>query len=46
MKATLTGPSLSVPVAEGRLALGQWQGVYFMEFDGPRTRRLSVTIIS
>ena len=46
VKATLTGPSLSVPVAEGRLALGQWQGVYFMEFDGPRTRRLSVTIIS
>jgi secondary thiamine-phosphate synthase enzyme len=46
VKATLTGPSLTVPVSGGKLALGQWQGLYFMEYDGPRTRRLSVTIIS
>lgn len=46
VKATLTGPSLSVPIADGRLCLGRWQGLYFLEFDGPRTRQLRVTIVS
>jgi secondary thiamine-phosphate synthase enzyme len=40
LKASLVGPSLQVPVAGGRLQLGQWQGVYFCEFDGPRMRDL------
>jgi len=39
IKASLVGSSVLLIVAEGRLALGTWQGVYFCEFDGPRTRR-------
>ena len=37
-RSALMGPSLVLPVEGGRLALGTWQGVYFCEFDGPRTR--------
>lgn len=46
VKATLTGSSLTIPVADGRLLLGTWQGVYFCEFDGPRSRRVTVTLVS
>ncbi|MCS7239961.1 MAG: secondary thiamine-phosphate synthase enzyme YjbQ [Candidatus Bipolaricaulota bacterium] len=42
VRAALLGPSLLLPVEEGRLALGTWQGVYFCEFDGPRRRRVLV----
>ena len=42
IKSTLVGPSLLVPVRDGQLLLGQWQGIYFCEFDGPRTRRVMV----
>lgn len=42
VKSSLFGPSLTVIVEEGRLALGTWQGVYFCEFDGPRSRKLWV----
>ena len=42
VKASLMGSSVTIPVEAGRLALGTWQGVYFCEFDGPRTRRLRV----
>lgn len=38
IKATLVGPSVSIPVSGGRLILGTWQGIYFCEFDGPRRR--------
>jgi secondary thiamine-phosphate synthase enzyme len=41
-KALMTGSSVIVPVAGGRLRLGTWQVVWFCEFDGPRTRRLWV----
>ena len=44
-KASLMGSSASIPVRDGRLALGRWQGIYLCEFDGPRTRRVSVTFI-
>lgn len=44
IKATLVGSGVEVPVAEGRLVLGTWQGVFFCEFDGPRTRSVSVTV--
>ena len=44
IKATLVGSSVEVPVAEGRPVLGTWQGVFFCEFDGPRTRSVSVTV--
>jgi secondary thiamine-phosphate synthase enzyme len=42
LKASLLGASASVPISGGRLALGTWQGVFFCEFDGPRTRRIEV----
>jgi secondary thiamine-phosphate synthase enzyme len=43
VKASLTGSSVIVPVHDGALQLGTWQGVYFAEFDGPRRRRVVVT---
>jgi secondary thiamine-phosphate synthase enzyme len=44
VKASLTGHSLEVFVVSGRLKLGTWQGIYFGEFDGPRSRKLWVSI--
>ena len=38
VKSSLVGCALQVPVEEGRLQLGTWQGIYFCEFDGPRRR--------
>ena len=46
IKASLVGSSVLVPVENGRLRLGTWQGVYFCEFDGPRTRRIVVTALA
>ena len=43
VKASLMGFSVTVPVQEGRLALGTWQSVYFCEFDGPRRRKVWIT---
>ena len=43
VRASLMGPQVVVPVEDGRLALGTWQGVFFCEFDGPRTRTVIVT---
>ena len=45
VKATLVGSSVAVPVEDDRLALGAWQGIYFCEFDGPRTRRVRVQVL-
>lgn len=45
MKASMMGSSATVPVVSGRLMLGTWQGIYFCEFDGPRTRQFYVTVI-
>ena len=42
LKAVLTGFSVVLPVVNGSLRLGRWQGVYFCEYDGPRTRRLNL----
>jgi secondary thiamine-phosphate synthase enzyme len=42
--ATLLGSSVSVPVEHGRLALGTWQGIFFVELDGPRSRRVEVRV--
>ena len=39
IKTSLVGVSQCVPIRNGKLALGQWQGIYFCEFDGPRPRR-------
>ena len=46
IKSSLVGPSETLFIENGRLALGTWQGVYFCEFDGPRTRKVRVKIIS
>jgi len=43
LKSSLIGCDQSVLVEDGRLVLGTWQGIYFCEFDGPRTRKLLVT---
>lgn len=43
-KTSLFGPSLQVIVKGGRLWLGTWQGIYFCEFDGPRSRRLYMAV--
>ena len=45
IKATLVGPSVSLPVSGGRLVLGTWQGLFFCEFDGPRRRRVTLQVI-
>jgi secondary thiamine-phosphate synthase enzyme len=44
VKASLIGPSLTVLVSDGRLVLGTWQGIFFCEFDGPRSRRVHVKV--
>jgi len=45
IKASLVGTSQALPVSEGRLCLGTWQGVFLCEFDGPRQRKVWVKII-
>lgn len=45
MAASILGPSLSVPVTEGQLALGTWQSVLLVELDGPRERMVHVTLL-
>ena len=46
IKASLVGTSQTVPVRNGRLMLGRWQGIYFADFDGPRERQLHVTVLT
>ena len=45
IKSSLVGCSAIVPFAHGKLLLGRWQGIYLCEFDGPRERKVIVTII-
>ena len=45
IKAATLGPSELLRIRDGALVLGRWQGIYFMEFDGPRTRNVSVGIV-
>lgn len=45
IKATLTGSSVTIPCVQGRPAFGTWQGIFLMEFDGPRERKVIVTLI-
>ena len=45
IKTSLVGVSQTVPVRNGKLALGQWQGIYFCEFDGPRARRVRLIFV-
>ena len=45
IKASIIGASEIVAVEKGRLQLGTWQGVFFCEFDGPRTRKIHVRLL-
>ena len=45
IKASIIGPQLTVLVSGGRLVLGTWQGIFFCEFDGPRTRKMHVKVV-
>ena len=45
LKAGLVGPSETVPIIDGRPGLSTWQGVFFCEFDGPRTERTVICTI-
>jgi len=40
IKASLIGPSITIPFHQGRLLLGQWQGIFLCEFDGPRAQEV------
>jgi secondary thiamine-phosphate synthase enzyme len=46
VRATLTGSQVLVPLRDGRLALGTYQGIYFCEYDGPRSRKVYVTALA
>jgi secondary thiamine-phosphate synthase enzyme len=47
IRASLMGPSVVIPLrADGSLALGTWQGVFFCEFDGPRDRTAYVSVLA
>jgi secondary thiamine-phosphate synthase enzyme len=44
-RASLMGPQVLIPLRDGELALGTWQGVFLCEFDGPRTRTVYVSVL-
>jgi secondary thiamine-phosphate synthase enzyme len=46
VRAGLMSPQVLVPLRDGELALGTWQGIFFCEFDGPRTRKVYVTALA
>ena len=46
IKASLFGPSLTVPFRDGKLLLGRWQGIFLCEFDGPRERQVVLKVMS
>jgi secondary thiamine-phosphate synthase enzyme len=46
LKASLVGPSVTIPFAGGELLLGRWQGIFLCEFDGPREREIVVQVMS
>jgi secondary thiamine-phosphate synthase enzyme len=45
IKTVLIGNSVTLPVRDGAIALGTWQGIYFAELDGPRERTATITVI-
>ena len=45
IRASLISPQILVPLNDGKLALGTWQGIFFCEFDGPRERKVYVTAL-
>ncbi len=45
-RASLMGPQVVIPLRDGELALGTWQGIFLCEFDGPRTRKVYVSVLA
>jgi secondary thiamine-phosphate synthase enzyme len=45
VRASLMSPEVLVPLRQGKLALGRYQGIFFCEFDGPRERKVYVTAL-
>lgn len=45
IKSVLTGNSISIPIENGKLVLGTWQGIFFAEYDGPRNRKFYIKLI-
>lgn len=45
LKSGLVGPSETIPLIEGKLGLGRWQGIFLCEFDGPRKRSVACTVL-
>lgn len=45
IKSTVVGASEQILIEKGQLVLGTWQGIFFCEFDGPRTRRMHIKLI-
>ena len=45
LMATLLGSSVTVPIEAGRLRLGTWQGIFFVELDGPRSRKVYAHLV-
>ena len=43
VRASLMSTQILIPISDGKLALGRWQGIFFCEFDGPRERKVFVT---
>ena len=43
VRSSLMSTQILVPIDNGKLALGRWQGIFFCEFDGPRDRKIYVT---
>jgi secondary thiamine-phosphate synthase enzyme len=46
VRSSLVGPQVLIPLRDGDLALGTYQGIFLCEFDGPRTRSVHVTVLS
>jgi secondary thiamine-phosphate synthase enzyme len=46
IKASIMGSSVTIIIADGKPILGTWQGVFFCEFDGPRSRKVFVRIVA
>ncbi len=45
IKSVMVGSSVILPISGGWMNLGRWQGIFFAEFDGPRTRSVQVSIV-
>lgn len=46
IRAVLVGPQVLIPIEDGQLGLGTWQGIFFCEFDGPRDRKVYLATLA